>query len=287
VSDETIQCVDCGRTFVWSYGEQRCFKEHGLAAPKRCPDCRAHKRHVREPGMRGFSGPPTESTVATPAALIQADFDRIARLSTDKWNHNGHYHSFLLKHVPSQCAEALDIGCGTGSFSRLLAQRCKRVLALDLSPRMIQVAREHSKSYNNIDFRVADAMTWQYPKERFDCIASIATLHHLPFGETLVNMKRSLKAGGALLILDLFQGENLLDLLVSAMALPVDVVLRLVKRGRLREPAEVRAAWDEHGRHDSYLTLSEIRKTCATILPGSVVTRHLLWRYSIVWKKGD
>ena len=81
-------------------------------------------------------------------------------------------------------AEALDIGCGTGSFARLLA--------LDLSPQMIQVAQERSRPYTNIDFRVANAMTWQYPNERFDCIASIAALHHLPFGETLVNMKRSL-----------------------------------------------------------------------------------------------
>jgi hypothetical protein len=98
-------------------------------------------------------------------------------------------------------------------------------------------------------------------------------------------MKRSLKVGGTLLILDLFQGEGLPDLLVSAMALPVHVALRLVKHGRLREPAEVRAAWAEHGRHDSYLTLSEIRETCADILPGASVTRHLLWRYSIIWKK--
>jgi hypothetical protein len=109
--------------------------------------------------------------------------------------------------------------------------------------------------------------------------------HHLPFGQTLVNMKRSLKAGGALLILDLFRGAGLFDLLVSAMALPVDVALRLVKCGRLRESGQVRAAWDEHGRHDSYLTLSEIRKACADILPGANVTRHLLWRYSIIWKK--
>jgi ubiquinone/menaquinone biosynthesis C-methylase UbiE len=235
--------------------------------------------------MRGFSGPPTEFTIASPATQIQADFDRIALLSTDAWNHNSYYHGFLLKHVPSPCAEALDIGCGTGAFARLLAQRSNRVLALDLSPQMIQVAREHLRPYTNIDFRVADAMTWQFPAERFDCIASIATLHHLPFGATLANMKRALKVGGALLILDLFQGEGPLDWLASAIALPVDLALRLVKDGRLRESAEVRAAWDEHGRHDAYLTLSEIRKTCADILPGASVTRHLLWRYSLIWKK--
>ena len=150
---------------------------------------------------------------------------------------------------------------------------------------MIRVTQERSKPYTNIDFQAADTMTWQFPVERFDCIASIATLHHLPLRQTLVNMKRSLKAGGALLILDLFQGAGLFDLLVSAIALPVDVVFRLVKRGRLRESAAVRAAWDEHGRHDSYLALSEIHKACADILPGANVTRHLLWRYSIIWKK--
>ncbi len=229
----------------------------------------------------------TGGTIPTAKSMseIQADFDRIALLSTDEWNHNNHYHGFLLKHVPSPCAEALDIGCGAGSFSRLLAQRSSRVMALDLSPQMIRVAQARSRPYTNIDFRVADVMAWQFPAERFDCIASIATLHHLPLRQTLVNMKRSLNTGGALLILDLFQGAGLFDLLVSALALPVDVVFRLVKRGRLRESAEVRAAWDEHGRHDSYLTLTEIRKTCADILPGASVTRHLLWRCSIIWKK--
>ena len=49
--------------------------------------------------------------------------------------------------------------------------------------------------------------------------------------------------------------------------------------------SHTRAAWDEHGRHDSYLTLSEIRKTCADVLPGASVKRHLLWRYSLIWKK--
>jgi ubiquinone/menaquinone biosynthesis C-methylase UbiE len=223
--------------------------------------------------------------MAKSSSEIQADFDRIALLSTDEWNHNDYYHGFLLKHLPSPCAEALDIGCGSGTFSRLLAQRCKQVLALDLSPQMIQVARERSRPYSNIDFRVADVTTWQFPAKRFDCIASIATLHHLPFGETLANMKRALKPGGALLILDLFQGQGPLDWLASALALPMDIGLRFIKRGRLREPAEVRAAWDAHGRHDSYLTLSEIRKTCADVLPGASVTRHLLWRYSLIWKK--
>ncbi len=40
-----------------------------------------------------------------------------------------------------------------------------------------------------------------------------------------------------------------------------------------------------HAPHEHYLTLSQIRQSCAKILPGAQVGKHLFWRYSIVWKK--
>lgn len=62
---------------------------------------------------------------------IRNDFDWLALLDDDGWNHNNHYHPFLLSHLPSHCENALEIGCGTGSFSRLLAERSQYVLELD------------------------------------------------------------------------------------------------------------------------------------------------------------
>ena len=216
---------------------------------------------------------------------IQADFDRIALLSKEGWDHNSHYHHFLLRHVPSSCAEALEIGCGAGAFARLLAKRSNRVLALDLSPHMVQIARDRSGQCPNVDFEIADALAWEFPAGRFDCVVSIATLHHLPLEKMLAKMKDALKVGGALIVLDLFQTEGLSDTFTSALAMPVSVALKLVKSGRLREPREVREAWAEHGRSDFYLTLSQIHRVCAAILPGAKVRKHLLWRYSIVWRK--
>lgn len=216
---------------------------------------------------------------------VRADFDRLALLSGEGWDHNGHYHDFLARHVPAGCRDALDIGCGTGAFSRLLAKSSGRVLALDLSPNMIALARERSARFPNIDFEVADVLTRELPAEGFDCVATIATLHHLPFEEVLPKLKGALRPGGVLLVLDLFQEEGLSDAFRSALALPLSVGLRLVRRGRLRPPREVRRAWDEHGRQDTYLTMSRVREVCAELLPGAVVTRHLLWRYSVVWKK--
>jgi ubiquinone/menaquinone biosynthesis C-methylase UbiE len=215
---------------------------------------------------------------------VRADFDRIALLSGDSM-HNDSYLGYLLRHVPGDCDDALEIGCGTGAFSRLLAQRARRVLALDLSPNMIQLARKRARDYPNIDFQCADATEWDYPLEGFDCVASVATLHHLEMRAMLSKMSRALKRGGTLLILDLFENEGAVDTLTSLVAMPVSMSLRLFQTGRLRAPRAVREAWDEHGRTDSYLTLTEVRNICVELLPGAKVRKHLLWRYSIVWTK--
>jgi SAM-dependent methyltransferase len=217
---------------------------------------------------------------------IRAEFDRIALITDDaRWNPNGHYHDFLLRHVPTSCRSALEIGCGMGAFARLLAVRSESVLALDLSPEMIRIARERSREFKNIDFQVADVAGMELPFEEFDCIATIATMHHLPFAPVLSKMKRALRPGGMMLILDLFAQEGLGDALTGAIAYPVSAGLRLLRQGRLRAPAAVRAAWAEHEQYDSYLTLSEVRAACAGMLPGARVRKHLLWRYSVVWKK--
>lgn len=216
---------------------------------------------------------------------IQTDFDRIALLSGDDWDHNEHYHSFLLRHIPVHCRAALDIGCGTGAFSRRLAERSDRVVALDLSPQMIRLARERSRCYSNIEFHVADATTWDFPLERFDCVASLATLHHLPIEEMLLKMKGALRPGGVLVVLDLYRATGLFDIFTSLVAISTNLVLRLVKNGRLRERREVREAWAEHGKNDFYSTRAQISRICERALPGARMRKHLLWRYSIVWKR--
>ncbi|MEH1783075.1 MAG: class I SAM-dependent methyltransferase [Nostoc sp.] len=63
------------------------------------------------------------------------------------WNHNSHYHNFLLKQLPFHCENVLDIACRTGLFSRLLAKRADRVVAIDLSPKMIEVAKQKSRQH--------------------------------------------------------------------------------------------------------------------------------------------
>ena len=216
---------------------------------------------------------------------IQSDFDRIALLANDNWNHNAHYHKFLLGHIPEQCRHILEIGCGTGKFSRLLAGRAQRVLAIDLSPQMIRLARERSKLYPNIDFVTGDVMTYQFPDNQFDCIATLTTIHHLPMTGILRKIRQALQPEGIFVCLDLYQRSSFNDLLFDSVAYPASLFLTFVKTGKPKPSREVREAYAEHGKTDTYLTLPEIEQICAGVLPGAQVARHLFWRYSIIWKK--
>lgn len=221
----------------------------------------------------------------TDTQTVQADFDRIALLEEEGWNHNNHYHAFLSNYISVPCENALEIGCGTGTFARLLAKHAAHVLAIDLSPQMIRFARERSADYLNIHYECADIMKADLPEEQFDYIVSIATFHHLPLEDALVRIKKALKVGGTLVVLDLFCGEGLHDILRSVLAMPISTILKLLKNGEIRASSQRRAAWAEHAKHDSYLTVSQVRDICQKLLPDAQVRNHLFWRYSLIWKK--
>jgi SAM-dependent methyltransferase len=141
---------------------------------------------------------------------------------------------------------------------------------------MIRIARQREPQLANVEFEIADVSSWPFPHERFDCIASIATLHHLEPRALLARMRDALRPGGVLLVLDLVTNEGLLDQARGALAVLVSVALRLLRTGRLRAPREVREAWDAHGRGETYLRMSEVREICRELLPGAQVRRHLL-----------
>jgi 2-polyprenyl-3-methyl-5-hydroxy-6-metoxy-1,4-benzoquinol methylase len=224
-------------------------------------------------------------------STIERDFDCIARFEQPGWTVNNQYHEFLLRHLP-QCERALEIGCGTGAFSRALAGRAKQVTAMDLSSEMIRVARSRSQHFPQIQFEVADVMNCPLPAARFDCIATIATLHHVPHTDVLAKLKDALSPGGKLLVLDLYQPHTSLltpagvtDHFLNVLALGTTAILRVAHNRRLRVRPEARAAWNAHCKTDRYLTMDEVRSIYGSMFPGVTIRKHLLWRYSAVWIK--
>ncbi|BAZ44912.1 hypothetical protein NIES4102_19290 [Chondrocystis sp. NIES-4102] len=216
---------------------------------------------------------------------IKQDFDRIALLEQKLWDHNRHYHSFLLKQLPIKGNIALDIGCGTGDFSRLLAQRFNKVIALDLSPTMIAIAKQRSQAYQNIEFLVGDILKWHFPLEKFDAIASIATVHHLPLDQLLPSLKSALKCQGKLVILDLVRYEYPQDILREINSLVLNPLLTILINGKLKASQEELEAWQKHASTDTYLTLTQAKEIYSNFLEKAKIMQHLFWRYSVVWQK--
>lgn len=218
---------------------------------------------------------------------IKNDFNKIASVTNtkkQKWEHNNHYYRYLLKYMPNQCNKSLDIGCGKGEFSRLLSLKSQQVIGIDLSEKMIHCAKEIT-DYPNVTFINTDVLEYPIENTSFDFISSIATMHHLPYRMVLENAKNGLRVGGKLAILDLYEPETISDYLLSLFAVPINIFMNIVKNGRISHSYEENIAWNEHIKHDKYMTIGEIKNIAHEVLPGVKIRRHLFWRYSLVWCK--
>ncbi|HZN54773.1 MAG TPA: class I SAM-dependent methyltransferase [Candidatus Polarisedimenticolaceae bacterium] len=216
---------------------------------------------------------------------IRADFDRIASLASPDDEEDGLYHAFLLARLPERIGAALDVGCGTGAFARKLAARAARVEAIDLSPEMIRVASSRSPGLPHLAFREADVSAMALAPASYDAIATLATLHHLDADAVVPRLVSALRPGGTLAILDLLAVVLPREIPRTAAAMVVSRWRRWRATGRVRKDRETARAWREHGRNDVLPTWPEARAMRDRLLPGGRLTRHLLWRYSIVWTK--
>lgn len=217
---------------------------------------------------------------------VREDFDRLALLCERHGDGaGGAYRRRLLGHLPPDPQHVLEVGCGAGAFTGLLAARARRVTALDLSPQMLRLARSRTAGRANVDYVLGDVMRLPLPAGAYDCVVSIATLHHLPLARALGKMKDALRPGGVLVVHDLLADAGLFDRGLSALAYPLSVLRRLRETGRVRTPPEVKAAWAEHGRHETYLTLPQVKEMRREHLPAARIERHLFWRYTVIWRK--
>ena len=216
---------------------------------------------------------------------IQEDFDRIAVLSERESESVGTYDLFLRQFIPTGCDRALEIGCGTGTFTRLLATKANHVVATDLSSAMIRIARQRSTHYQNIEYSVADVMGMDLPSSQFDCIVLIATLHHLPADSVLPGLKEALRPEGVLILHDLLTPAGVFDRAADVVRIPVSMTLTYVRTGQFWPRPEVRKAWAAHGKNERYLTKAEVMAMRDKYFQDAFVKCHLLWRYTLVWRK--
>jgi len=95
-----------------------------------------------------------------------------------------------------------EFGCGTGFFTELLTNKAQRVVATDLSPAMIALAKERNRNAN-IVFQVEDCQGSSLSATAFDTAFISLVIHFTDPKRTLIEMNRILKAGGILIIANL------------------------------------------------------------------------------------
>jgi ArsR family transcriptional regulator len=99
-----------------------------------------------------------------------------------------------------------DLGAGEGASALLLAQRAKKVIAVDSSARMIEVGREQALRHGvkNIDYRLGDMEEIPIGDGEVDLVFFSQSLHHALHPElALAEAARILSPGGRIVILDL------------------------------------------------------------------------------------
>jgi SAM-dependent methyltransferase len=91
----------------------------------------------------------------------------------------------------------LELGCGTGTFTRELARSGANIIAIDVSPELLEIARANY-SAPNVQFQTENAYALSYPDAAFDSVVGSSVLHHLEVEEALRNIYRVLKPGGTI-----------------------------------------------------------------------------------------
>ena len=101
-----------------------------------------------------------------------------------------------------------DLGAGEGTLSQLLAQRAEKVIAIDLSPKMVEYAQNLaiSNGLPNLEFRIGDIEEPPIEEKTIDLAILSQALHHAEHPQKAIDSAyRILAPGGRVIILDLHQ----------------------------------------------------------------------------------
>jgi ArsR family transcriptional regulator len=119
------------------------------------------------------------------------------------WEAFGH---LLLRILPP--LTVADLGSGEGLLSELLARRCKKVIAVDNSEKMVTFGANKARKngLKNLEFRLGNLQDPPIDPQSVDLVILSQALHHAPEpGKALVAAHRLLKPGGQIMILDLLR----------------------------------------------------------------------------------
>lgn len=213
---------------------------------------------------------------------LAARYDRLAELV------GGELRAWLLFHLPARGDRAVDLGCGTGVHTALLAERYAEVLGVDVSAPMLDFARRR-RDRSNVDWRESDLLAVGPADGRFDLVHSAYTLHHVPaFDSALHRMRSLVRPGGQVLLVDLVDERELVpreEFVREAWRTFRDDLIRQ-RRGPVEAVELLRLQldrdWLAHQSTDRLRPVQDWDAHCRAVFPGASIVplgraRALAW----------
>ena len=214
-------------------------------------------------------------------------FDRFAELV------GGGLDTYLASLLPqSGGGRAVDLGCGTGRHAAVLAGQYRRVLAVDVSPAMLQLAKAR-RGLSNVTYQQRDLREVRADADGvFDLVLSAYALHHLDhLDQALLHIRQLTAPGGRVVLIDnvaptpavrrrWFIGEAFRTLAADLLR-------------RRRPPAEAwelfrlntDRTWLDHLTRDRFLSPEQFGQRYGAVFPGAVFTdlyraRAVHWQHA-------
>jgi arsenite methyltransferase len=158
----------------------------------------------------------------TPEQQLQAEFNR--------WAEQGRGEEMERHHIPitepvlrmmdlKPGERVLDLGCGAGWATRLLARMVAAnagtgrkdglVVGIDISDEMIRRARDNSREFRNVEYLVGSAEQIPWKSDFFDKVLSVESFYYYPDQDrALQELRRVIAPGGRLFILINLYSDN-------------------------------------------------------------------------------
>lgn len=138
-----------------------------------------------------LDGDASYDTVAELYDQVFEDF----RVRQDEWK-------WLTRHL-RQDGRVLDIGCGNGALLLALAPLLREGVGVDVSGRMIEIARHRARGEGNLSFEKIEGPVLPFPDASFDSVVSMLSWRYLDWDPIVAEIHRVLKPGGQVLIVDM------------------------------------------------------------------------------------
>jgi len=138
---------------------------------------------------------------------VQDYFSRTAESYVSSFSHKGGNDLKRLIEIGEWDAQhyALDVATGGGHTALAVAPHVGQIMVTDLTPRMLEKAREYllAQGVTNAQFQVADAEQLPFAAETFDRVTCRIAQHHFPnMAQATREVARVLKPGGLYLLID-------------------------------------------------------------------------------------